>query len=35
MGTQGGRAPLLKLLFILGGSAPLEILALTLLFNVY
>ena len=34
-GAQGGGAPLLKSLIILGASAPLKILALTLLFKVY
>ena len=35
LGGSGGIAPLLKLLFILGGSAPLKVLAFTVLFKVY
>ena len=34
-GAQGAESPLLELLFILGSSAPLKILALALLFKVY
>ena len=34
-GLRGAEPPLLKFLIILGGSAPLKILALALLFKVY
>ena len=34
-GAQEGGTPLLPFFFIMGGSAPLQILALALLFKIY